>query len=182
MPGCTKAGDHKAPKDRGLNEYFHFCLEHVSLYNKAWNFFEGMSQADIEDHIKKSVLGERPTWMYASNPDLEDHLRAKAFNFAGENFETSSDRKKQQNEEQERRTFHSSAMQNTPEIQALATLGLEPPVTLEDIKRKYKKLAKQYHPDLNPDDKKAEELLKQVNMSYTLLKAAYQKFDKLEEQ
>ena len=39
----------------------------------------------------------------------------------------------------------------------------------EDIKKAYRKLAKQYHPDRNPDDKEAEEKFKAVNEAYEVL-------------
>ena len=48
-----------------------------------------------------------------------------------------------------------------------------------DIKKAFKELAKKYHPDLNPEDPQAEELLKKINMAYTVLKVAYQKFGNL---
>ena len=59
-------------------------------------------------------------------------------------------------------------------------MGLQPPLTLDSLKRRYKKLAKEFHPDLNPDNKDAEEHLKKINMAYTILKLAYDKFEKLE--
>ena len=52
---------------------------------------------------------------------------------------------------------------------ALATLGVEPPITLADIKSRYKTLAKKYHPDRSGGDKKAEERFKEVNQAYTYL-------------
>ncbi len=69
---------------------------------------------------------------------------------------------------------------NTPEFEAMAIMGLEPPVKLDEIKKRYKELAKKYHPDLNPNDKKAEDLLKTINMAYTILKMSYAKFEKLD--
>ena len=39
----------------------------------------------------------------------------------------------------------------------------------EDIKRAYKKMARKYHPDLNPDDKEAEEHFKEVGEAYAVL-------------
>ena len=39
----------------------------------------------------------------------------------------------------------------------------------EEIKKAYRKLAKKYHPDLNPGDKTAEEKMKEVNAAYEVL-------------
>ena len=39
----------------------------------------------------------------------------------------------------------------------------------EQIKRMYRRLARQYHPDLNPDDKEAEEVFKDINEAYDVL-------------
>ena len=47
------------------------------------------------------------------------------------------------------------------------------------IKLKYRTLAMKHHPDRNQGCPKSEELLKQINMAYTVLKMAYEKFDKL---
>jgi hypothetical protein len=38
-----------------------------------------------------------------------------------------------------------------------------------DIKVSYRKLAKRYHPDINPGDKGAEEKFKEINMAYDVL-------------
>lgn len=48
-------------------------------------------------------------------------------------------------------------------------LGLKKGASAEDIKKAYKKLAKKYHPDLNPDDKKAEEAFKEINEANEVL-------------
>ena len=36
-------------------------------------------------------------------------------------------------------------------------LGVDKKATTDEIKSKYRKLAKKYHPDLNPDDQAAQE-------------------------
>ena len=59
--------------------------------------------------------------------------------------------------------------------------GLEPPVDLSVIKARYKELAKKHHPDLNPGCDKSEDLLKKINMAYTILKLAYEDFKDLPE-
>jgi curved DNA-binding protein len=48
-------------------------------------------------------------------------------------------------------------------------LGVERNASEDHIKRAYRKLALQYHPDRNPDDKKAEENFKEINEAYQVL-------------
>lgn len=60
-------------------------------------------------------------------------------------------------------------------------LGVPKTATDEEIKKAYKKMAKQYHPDLNPDSKTAEEKFKEVNEAYEVLsdpqkRAGYDQF------
>jgi curved DNA-binding protein len=49
------------------------------------------------------------------------------------------------------------------------TLGVDRKASEEDIKRAYRKLALQYHPDRNPGDTKAEEHFKEINEAYQVL-------------
>ena len=48
-------------------------------------------------------------------------------------------------------------------------LGVEKNASANDIKKAYRKLAIQYHPDKNPDDKKAEEKFKEAAEAYSVL-------------
>lgn len=48
-------------------------------------------------------------------------------------------------------------------------LGLNKGAGDEEIKKAYRKLAKKYHPDLNPGDKEAEQKFKEVNEAYEVL-------------
>jgi len=62
-----------------------------------------------------------------------------------------------------------------------ATLGVARDASADDLKKSYRKLAMQYHPDRNPDDKKAEKKFKDVSEAYDVLKddqkrAAYDRF------
>ena len=45
-------------------------------------------------------------------------------------------------------------------------MELTPPLTLAAVKKQYKKLAKQYHPDTNKGDKEAEKRFKRLNDAY----------------
>ena len=50
-------------------------------------------------------------------------------------------------------------------------LGLEPKASAEEVRRAYLRLAKKYHPDVNPGDLIAERRFKKINESYHLLTA-----------
>lgn len=49
-------------------------------------------------------------------------------------------------------------------------LGVSPDASDEDIKRAYRRLAKKYHPDLNPGDQEAARRMQEVNAAYEQIK------------
>lgn len=49
------------------------------------------------------------------------------------------------------------------------TLGVSKNAEKDEIKKAYRKLARKYHPDVNPDDKAAEEKFKEINEAYEVL-------------
>ena len=50
-----------------------------------------------------------------------------------------------------------------------ATLGVTKASTAKEIKQAYRKLARKFHPDLNPVDKKSESRFKDINEAYEVL-------------
>ena len=58
-------------------------------------------------------------------------------------------------------------------------LGVKPTASESEIRAAYRKLAKRYHPDLNPGNKESEERFKEVAGAYDLLSdpAKRQRFD-----
>src|ERR1700678_3735120 len=50
-----------------------------------------------------------------------------------------------------------------------AILGVEKKATAEEIKKAYRKLARQYHPDRNPGDKQAEARFKEISQPHDVL-------------
>ena len=54
-------------------------------------------------------------------------------------------------------------------------LGVDRGADGDTIKKAYRKMAKKYHPDVNPGDKEAEEKFKEVNEAYEVLSDAQKK-------
>ena len=172
-PDCDLPGVYRAPKSRTkLNEYLWFCLDHVRDYNKAWDYYAGMTQAEIEKHVRNDVVGGRPTWplgkwgshgprtrAYTVHSDFIPEDVAEALNGA-------------QAKAHRERELRKRNARLSKEEQALAVLELTAPVTMKEIRDRYRALVKKLHPDANGGDKSAEEQLKVVNQAYSTLKAA----------
>ena len=157
-PGCLEPGDFRAPRSRQLDTAFHrFCLEHVRDYNRAWNFFSGMSREDIERFQQEVATWHRPTWRFGLNrsdirPDIDDPF--ELFSDTGSDGIAPKFRPSEWSTRQRR---------------ALSELKLDPTATLQEIKTRYKQLVKRYHPDRNGSDLEAEERLKVIIKSYHIL-------------
>ncbi|TNE36603.1 MAG: molecular chaperone DnaJ [Alphaproteobacteria bacterium] len=169
-PDCHEIGEFRAPKSRLLDrgkpaDYQWFCLPHIREFNKSWNFFDGMSDEEVLRYKEEDITGHRPTWAMGSRTAgaRREYRYDDPFDFRHEmgKEEVKSSR---------------SAHEKPPEIsekerEALAVLNLEPGSSLADIKRRHKELAKKYHPDMRGGDKKAEEILKNINQAYTHLRS-----------
>jgi molecular chaperone DnaJ len=65
------------------------------------------------------------------------------------------------------------------------TLGVKKAATTDEIKKAYRRLARKFHPDLNPGDKNSEKKFKEINAAYEVLsdskkRADYDQFGKTE--
>ncbi len=157
--GCTEEGLHRAPMSRDrLTDYYWFCLEHVRDYNLAWDYFVGMSEAEIEAQRRVDTVWERPSWRLGS--DLGE-AEKKAREELDKQFGGS------------RRSGRNSAKPRTEDEKALAVLNLRRPISFPEIKARYKELVKRLHPDANGGDKSAEEQMKLVNHAYSTLKHSF---------
>lgn len=54
-------------------------------------------------------------------------------------------------------------------LQCYAILGVAPEASPDDIKKAYRRLALQYHPDHHPDDKHALEKFREISQAYAVL-------------
>jgi len=160
-PGCEEKGEYRAPKDRALSVYYWFCLSHVRDYNKSWDYFAGMTMADIENYIRRAAVWERPSWPMGEAKKREQDLRDQvAREFFGD-FAAGGDRP------------HAAPPMPKAEREALAALELMPPVTFNAIKAQYRILVKRHHPDANGGAREAEEKFKILNQAFATLKQIY---------
>jgi hypothetical protein len=134
-----------------LKAYWWFCLEHVRLYNARWNYYQGMSESEIEADVRFDTVWQRRTWRLgtfsAAGARVHDPLHM---------FDDAPPRPRES---------------NGAEARALAILDLAPPVTVMVVKARYKQLVKRHHPDANGGDKASEERFKAISEAYrTLMK------------
>jgi hypothetical protein len=65
--------------------------------------------------------------------------------------------------------FHKGEMSMAESLNLYEILGVSPDATPEQIKQAHRQVAKQFHPDLHPDDSEADEKMKWANQAYTIL-------------
>jgi DnaJ domain len=157
-PGCAASGDYRAPRSRDrLRQFYWFCLDHVRAYNAQWNYYAGMSAAEIEAEIRNDTVWQRPTWPLGGRFGV---FRSRVRDFGMFGFE-----------EEDERSARKRPL--TEEEQALVVFDLTPPITFAGLKSRYKELVKLHHPDAHGGDKAAEERLKVIIRAYATLKASY---------
>ena len=153
--GCRQEGSYPAPKSRSaLRDYLWFCLEHVREYNKSWNYYEGLQGAALEAEIRRATTWERPSWKFATGKPSENSFEDPLGLFDFENRDAAP-----------------AARQVPPEEKrAWKILQLSPVTDIDIVKKQYKRLVKQNHPDKNGGDAAAEERLKDINLAYSLIR------------
>ena len=179
-PDCRKAATARAPKSREhLNEFYEFCQPHAAEYNKAWNFYAGMNEAQIRAAKENEAMtGGRPTWdMKASKNSREAATFASKMGAAanakdGEGSWRDSYGLFGRRGEQANATPSPESSVGKIERGALMDLGLEPGANKEAIKNAYHDLLKRCHPDHNGGDRGAEAKLVRVIKAWTTLKKA----------
>lgn len=154
LPNCRAHGLYPAPRSRTqFKPYLWFCLEHVRAYNAGWDFYSGMSPDEIEREIRRDTVWRRPSWPLGENKLLNTE---DIFGLFGEAHGG------------QKETAVNWGL--TPEAAAaLVHFSLSPPVTLVDIKARYKQLVKENHPDSHGGDRAFEEKLKIINLAYDTL-------------
>ena len=177
--GCENAGEYRAPKDRRLAEYVHFCLDHVRVYNAKWDFHAGMGADQLEAEIRSAATWERPTWKLGAlggGPRAERMHVNDPFGFAADGAFGEKKRKQKTREDEYTRDDQAARGLFDKKLaerhSAMKVLDLSMPLTLDQLKRRYKILVKKYHPDANGGSHEAENRMKVINQAYQTLRAS----------
>jgi hypothetical protein len=172
--GCTHVAEFRAPKGRGHDgEFYMFCAEHVRRYNASYNYFDGMSDSEVERFVQSAAYGHRPTWKVGANSWAHGTRQNRPAGEAGRKRPQDAQafhawRAKQGGSQPPAGGRHLKPL----ERKAMNTLDLEAGATREEIKARFKELVKRHHPDLNGGDRASEDKLREIIQAYNFLKQA----------
>jgi len=172
--GCDNPGEHRAPKGRDKEgEFYLFCSDHIRQFNASYNYFDGMSDAEVEDFRRDATYGHRPTWKSGANAYVGGERRdatsddvkrvAKARAGAAKGFQAWREKRDKDAERPQRKL-------KPLEKKSMTALGLPEHSTKEEIKSRFKSLVKRHHPDANGGDRGSEEKLREIIQAYNYLK------------
>ena len=157
---CKENGQFKAPLEKdNSKKYKWLCEEHIKLFNKSWNYFEGMNQNEIENFLKSDLTWHRPTQKFDSSDNFFNILWNNAlddkFTFykKDKNFNNLKNKKLSEKDKD-----------------AFKIMGLELSADWPIIQKKFKTLVKKFHPDRNAGNKEFEDKLKKITLAYSHLK------------
>jgi len=157
---CKESGKFKAPLERDNSKNFKWlCEAHIKLFNDSWNYFEGMSQNEIENFIKSDLTWHRPTQEFSSSDNF--------FNILWNN--TLSDKFNFFKKEDMVHNFNKRKL-SEKDKDAFRALELDLNSEWPIIQKKFKTLVKKLHPDRNSGNKELENKLKKITMAYSHLK------------
>lgn len=175
--GCGRPAPYRAPKGRGRDgEYFCFCVDHVRAYNAAYNYFDGMSDAEVTDFQKDALTGHRPTWKvgvnawaHGTSARMAGGGRSGLGGFRPHDpHGLFAERARAAREEPvtQRRAL------KPMERKSLEALHLSETASKVEIKARFKELVKRHHPDANGGDTRSADTLREIIQAYNYLKKA----------
>ena len=166
-PGCTLPGPFRAPRSPdALDDYLWFCKDHVREYNLKWNFFSGQTEAETLGTLERDRVWGRATDAFGRREatDWSRHGIDDPFQILGE--------KATQRRAEAAPTRSNTATRKLPatERRALEILDARDTWTRPEIRKAYKSLVKDLHPDLNGGNRADEERLQEVVWAWDQIK------------
>ena len=157
---CKEVGRCKAPIEKDNSKNFKWlCEEHIKLFNKNWNYFEGMTQSEIENFIKSDLTWHRPTQKFGSTDNFFNILWNNALSDKFKIFK-----------EEGSFDFNSNRKLCEKDKDAFRIMELEFSTDWTNIQKKFKTLVKKFHPDRHSGNKQYEDKLKKITLAYSHLK------------
>ena len=161
--GCEEVGQYRAPKSPDiLDDYYWFCKDHVREYNLKWNFFNGSTEEEFEAQMEKDRVWDRPTkpfkpseeqraWARLGVDDPHQVLGANATQNPGKGIT-------------------GSRKLPPTERRAIDILEAKDFWTKAEIRKQYKSLVKDLHPDMNGGNRQDEDRLQEVVWAWDQIK------------
>jgi len=157
---CNENGEFKAPTEKDNSKNFKWlCESHIKLFNKKWNYFEGMSESEIANFLKADLTWHRPTQEFGSSDNffniLWNNALSDKFNIFNKDESLHVNKRRKLDEKDK---------------DAFMIMGLEFNADWTTIQKKFKTLVKKFHPDKNLGNRKYEDKLKKITLAYSHLK------------
>ncbi len=175
-PGCSGRGTYRAPSSpERLHEFRWYCLDHIREYNRAWNYFEGWSETELDAQLRADRTWERPTWTLRDGAQRAQgwpHSEGKAWARWGfaDPLEVLGEAATLNPGETAVKTRRFRRL-TRDEQRAMDTLGLAHEVELRaEVRARYRELVKALHPDMNNGARKEEARLARVIRAWDILK------------
>jgi hypothetical protein len=157
---CKEFGKFKAPLEKDNSKNFKWlCQDHIKLFNENWNYFDGMSEIEVEKFLKSDVTWHRPTQEFGSSDNffniLWNNALSDKFNFFKQEKSTGN-------------LFNKKLSEKDKD--AFKIMDMEFTSDWKIIQKKFKTLVKKFHPDRNAGNKEFEDKLKKITLAYSHLK------------
>ena len=157
---CKEDGKFKAPTERdNIKNFKLLCKTHIKLFNKSWNYFDGMSQYEIESFIKSDLTWHRPTQTFGSSDNFFNILWNNALSDKFKVFKNDNTRH-----------INNSRKLCEKDKAAFRIMDLKFNDDWSIIQKKFKTLVKKFHPDKHSGSKEYEDKLKKITLAYSHLK------------
>ena len=157
---------HRAPKGRGREkDYWRFCLDHVREYNQSYNFFAGMSDADVMAYQKDALTGHRPTWKMGTGKG-GPRGRTSIVSATSRSVRPVRRGRAARNSRRGRKP-------GCPQCRAQGARYARSRYRRHraEVKTRFKELVKRHHPDANGGDRSTEDRLIEIIQAYNYLKS-----------
>ena len=164
-PGCAEQGTYRAPKSPDhLDEYFWFCKDHVREYNLKWNFFQGTTDEEFQKFLEKDRVWGRATEPFGKKPD-----EGRAWSRLGVDDPMAILGEKATLNPAKPTSTATRKLPST-ERKALEILDARDTMTKAEIRKQYKSLVKDLHPDMNGGDRSDEDRLQEAVWAWDQIK------------